>query len=575
MATLRVRARMATIIALFVALASLAGAESADAAGDPAVDSQQLVYEINLARWNPAAYIERSGNTSFPNGTLARPPMALNPDLAASAAFKANEIADNGYFAHQSAVTGKWPNELARDHGYQLPTWFSDDTNNIESLHGGSPDPFAVLGSFAGSPSHAKHIFGGGGFAAYDEVGVGRSSNLNYWAVHSAQAGGTDQVFVTGVVYDDLDGNGRMDLGEGIGGVGVTAGTASTVTNAGGGYALHVTPGTITVVASGLPSATVTVAQHNVGVDFVVGDATPIVRAYQLCQGLEPTILGTNRDDVLHATEGVDVIHGLGGDDTVVGLSGDDIACGVGVGGTEGSTEAPSGGDTVVTVAADGRWYRRDSLASSAPVQVFYYGNPGDVPFTGDWDGDGLKTPGLFRQSDGFAYLRRSNTQGNADITFFFGNPGDVPIVGDYDGDGRDTLAIYRPSQGRVYIINKLGIDGGGLGAADFWFELGNPGDQPFVGDFDGDGIDTIGMYRPPTGQVFLLNSLAGGAADVTFSFGNAGDVMIAGDWDGDGVDTVAAYRRQSGTIHFKLRHVTGPADYSLTVGSYAGAAGA
>jgi hypothetical protein len=40
----------------------------------------------------------------------------------------------------------------------------------------------------------------------------------------------------------------------------------------------------------------------------------------------------------------------------------------------------------------------------------FYYGNPGDSPFMGDWDCDGIDTPGLYRQSDGYAYLRNSNS---------------------------------------------------------------------------------------------------------------------------------------------------------------------
>jgi hypothetical protein len=65
----------------------------------------------------------------------------------------------------------------------------------------------------------------------------------------------------------------------------------------------------------------------------------------------------------------------------------------------------------------------------------------------GDWNCDGVQTPGLYRQSDGFVYLRNSNTQGVADITFFFGNPGDVPIAGDFNGNGCDTVSIYRPSE--------------------------------------------------------------------------------------------------------------------------------
>ena len=82
----------------------------------------------------------------------------------------------------------------------------------------------------------------------------------------------------------------------------------------------------------------------------------------------------------------------------------------------------------------------------------------------GDWDGDGVETPGLYRQSDGYVYLRNSNTQGIADIKFFFGNPGDVPIAGDFNGDGFDTVSIYRPSNQTFYIINKLGSNDGGLG---------------------------------------------------------------------------------------------------------------
>ena len=81
---------------------------------------------------------------------------------------------------------------------------------------------------------------------------------------------------------------------------------------------------------------------------------------------------------------------------------------------------------------ATGIWYLRDD---SGQVTGFFYGNPGDVPFVGDWNCDGIDTPGLYRQTDGFVYLRNSNTQGPADIRFFFGNPGDFPLAGDFDND--------------------------------------------------------------------------------------------------------------------------------------------
>jgi hypothetical protein len=84
-------------------------------------------------------------------------------------------------------------------------------------------------------------------------------------------------------------------------------------------------------------------------------------------------------------------------------------------------------------------------------------------------------------------YLRNSNAVGIAHVRFFFGDPGDVPIAGDFNGDGFDTVSIYRPSNQTFYIINDLGAGDGRLGAADYSFVFGNPGDTPFVGDFNGD----------------------------------------------------------------------------------------
>ena len=115
-------------------------------------------------------------------------------------------------------------------------------------------------------------------------------------------------------------------------------------------------------------------------------------------------------------------------------------------------------------VDTKGSWHLADDPASGTEHVEFFFGNPGDVPFIGDWDCDGVDTPGLYRQSDGFVYLRNSNTQGVADIEFFFGNPGDVPLVGDFNGDGCDTVSIYRPAEHRFYVINRLGEGTGGLG---------------------------------------------------------------------------------------------------------------
>ena len=225
--------------------------------------------------------------------------------------------------------------------------------------------------------------------------------------------------------------------------------------------------------------------------------------------------------------------------------------------------------DGTFAVNAGGLWSLREILPDP-PTTSFYFGVPGDIAFAGDWNCDGTRTPGLYRQSDGFVYLRNSNTEGTADLEFYFGDPGDVPIAGDFNGDGCETVSVYRAAEGRVYIINRLGEDGGGLGAADFDYLFGNPGDKPFTGDFDGDLVDTIGLHRESTGLVYFRNTHTEGVADSSFIYGDPGDQLLAGDWNGDSIDTVAVYRPSVGMLFVKLANTQGVADHEYVIGSYA-----
>jgi len=214
------------------------------------------------------------------------------------------------------------------------------------------------------------------------------------------------------------------------------------------------------------------------------------------------------------------------------------------------------------------------SLATSGNVESsFYYGNPGDVPFSGDWNCDGVETPGLYRRSDGYVYLRNSNTQGVADISFFFGNPGDYPLAGDFDDNGCDSVSIYRPAEQRFYVINDLGSNDGGLGAADYSFLFGNAGDKPFVGDFNGDGVDTVGLHRESSGLVYFRNSNTTGVADSQFIYGDPGDMLVAGDWDGDGDDTIGVYRPTNGVFYLRNSNTQGVADAWAFAGAHTGLA--
>ena len=47
----------------------------------------------------------------------------------------------------------------------------------------------------------------------------------------------------------------------------------------------------------------------------------------------------------------------------------------------------------------------------------------------------------------------------------------------------------------------------------------------PVVGDWNGDGITTIGLYRPSGSIFFLRNTNTTGAPDITVPFGDAQEI--------------------------------------------------
>ena len=231
--------------------------------------------------------------------------------------------------------------------------------------------------------------------------------------------------------------------------------------------------------------------------------------------------------------------------------------------------------DTVGVVdTTSGLWYLRQQHEQSGTFSTyrFLFGVPGDIPIVGDWDCDGWDTPGMFRPTDGYVYLRNHIAIGEGDVRFYVGSPGDVPITGDFDGDGCDTVSLYRPSQGRVFIFDSLGSGEQGLGAASYSFYYGNPLDKPFVGDFDDDDVDTVGLHRESTGQVFLRNSNTQGIADSTFYYGDPGDRIIAGDWaqkdDVPGPDTVGIFRPFARTMFLRFSNTPGVADVDFLYGN-------
>ena len=52
---------------------------------------------------------------------------------------------------------------------------------------------------------------------------------------------------------------------------------------------------------------------------------------------------------------------------------------------------------------------------------------------------------------------------------------------------------------------------------------------SPVIGDWNGDGIDTVGVYR--NGVFYLRNSNTVGVADLAFRYGLPGDISVVGGW--------------------------------------------
>ena len=198
--------------------------------------------------------------------------------------------------------------------------------------------------------------------------------------------------------------------------------------------------------------------------------------------------------------------------------------------------------------------------AAAAQAQRATFGQAGDVPVVGDWDGDGKDTVGVFR--DGTWALATSNsTEMTPPSTFTFGQAGDVPVVGDWDGDGKDTVGVFRDGTWLLSRVNESDSPSREV-------RLGGLGDAPVVGDWNADRRDTFGVFRD---GVWTLTDSPVASADrlVRFRLGTPGDRPVIGNWDGVRGDTVALFR--DGTFTLTSNNASAPRELRTIVLGSAG----
>ena len=233
-----------------------------------------------------------------------------------------------------------------------------------------------------------------------------------------------------------------------------------------------------------------------------------------------------------------------------------------------------------------------------------------DIPVQYDYEGDGVIDPVAYRFNTA-EYFGNRSTAGPLDQQFGQGGTA-LPVSGYYSGNGTFIYASYNPTNGvwavnlpipgglvtqfgapRIDVPAPAAYDGrgtteiavfrnvsvGGANDLDSFNVLGtggfyqvsftNPavtrlgftfkaGDLPAPADYDGVGRDEFAVYRPSTGQFFILNTpnVANTATwtlrtvSVTLPGGpNANDVPASEDYQGTGKADPTVYRPSTSTF--------------------------
>jgi hypothetical protein len=190
----------------------------------------------------------------------------------------------------------------------------------------------------------------------------------------------------------------------------------------------------------------------------------------------------------------------------------------------------------------------------------------------------------LFDPETGIWQLRNSNAGGffPDGPVFAYGSGGghSKPIVGDWNGDGITTVGVVEikavDSSGKPFLTDANGNpipvsvfelkNTNGPGVPDIIVPYGSFAATPVAGNWDNNvqHIDHIGVVEIENGAAVwkLRNSFTRGAPDLTVNYGGATSIPVVGDWNGDGITTIGV-AENNGAFEWKLRNsfTPGPPD--------------
>lgn len=150
---------------------------------------------------------------------------------------------------------------------------------------------------------------------------------------------------------------------------------------------------------------------------------------------------------------------------------------------------------------------------------------------------------------------------GPAISPFLYGSVGDKPVIGDWDGNGSVTAGVYRPSNLTWYLRNS-----NSAGTASSSLAYGDATDLPVAGDWNGGANKAAGIGQFRAGSWYLRN--ADGTSIPGFAFGAGGDIPVVGDWDGNGTVTIGLYRPSTLTWYLRNTNSSGGVDVTFAYGN-------
>ncbi|MGF9761437.1 CAP domain-containing protein [Microvirga sp. 0TCS3.31] len=354
-------------------------------------------------------------------------PLAFNGNLNESADAHSSWMISADVFNH-TGLGGSSPHQRMINAGYSFTGSYASGENIAwASLRGpaGLQDEVEYLHTnLMNSTGHRANILNGN----FQEAGIGFQTGgyLTWDAAFVTQnfARSGRKAFLTGVTMDDKDGDRFYDIGEGLGGITVTAVSSTgakytTTTGSAGGYNLALAAGTYTVTFSGGGYASVTkqatVGSANVKLDLIdpAGGTTS-----------SGPITGTAANS-LSGTSAANTIKGLGSNDKLYGKAGNDKLYG------------GAGSDGLVGDSGNDRLYGesgKDRLNGSSGNDILTGGSDADTfRFTGKWGADKITdfrngVDHIDLRGNGLSFRELSIAKGHGDSD---GVPDDVIIKAD------------------------------------------------------------------------------------------------------------------------------------------------